>query len=342
MEWTADTSAGDWLRERIDDGAAPGTTWGASMHGVVPRGFAAYARILHPATRSRPVGAAWPPLPSDDHPREWEAFAERQVEIETLPARWADAAASFGTVLHPLAQWCALVRARGDDEPTHSGWQQVNAPDGWQFDAPEEGRLDPELLTATARVLAQHTTTPDDGYVALWEGWGGLVGAMGHGPSRVFFTIGGEEATDADAARHEDFLARSARDQFENPFGKETWQSGILPDDVSKGSRFELPARDHVLFRGGVAEFADPRWQENVPWRDRELEARGFPIEAVSPSIVWPADRSWALVTEVDYDSTIVGGSPELVRALVADEQLEVFAIPEGAKLSWDADEVNR
>ncbi len=46
MEWTADVSAGDWLRERLDEGAA----WGESMHGVVPRGYTAYANEVAPMT----------------------------------------------------------------------------------------------------------------------------------------------------------------------------------------------------------------------------------------------------------------------------------------------------
>ena len=79
-----------------------------------------------------------------------------------------------------------------------------------------------------------------------------------------------------------------------------------------------------------------------MPWRDREREARASPPSAHCPSLVWPDDRAWVLVTEVDYDSTIVGGSSELIRALVADPRLEALPIREGADLTWDADEVNR
>jgi hypothetical protein len=48
------------------------------------------------------------------------------------------------------------------------------------------------------------------------------------------------------------------------------------------------------------------------------------------------------MVSEIDYDSTIVAGSPALVAAICADERLEAFAIRENADLTWDADEVNR
>jgi hypothetical protein len=48
------------------------------------------------------------------------------------------------------------------------------------------------------------------------------------------------------------------------------------------------------------------------------------------------------MVSEIDFDSTIVAGSPDLVRAICADERLEALPLPEGADLTWDADEVNR
>ncbi|WP_244632259.1 hypothetical protein [Microbacterium sp. Se63.02b] len=48
------------------------------------------------------------------------------------------------------------------------------------------------------------------------------------------------------------------------------------------------------------------------------------------------------MVSEVDFDSTIVAGSAALIDAICADQRLEAFAIPEGADLTWDADTVNR
>jgi hypothetical protein len=318
MEWTSDVAAGSWIDDRLDHGER----WGTTMHGVVPRGFAAYARILHPAQR-------------DDK-----------------TVRWSDAAAAFGTRLHPTAQWHRIVRASG-----HPGqWQEVTAPDGSVFHAPEEGSLDPALVTAVARHLATATSTPDDTYVAVWEGWGGLLGFYGETPSRTFFTIGDPEASDvgsgaasgdaavADAAlqdHHRQMLERSIHDPFNNVFRKPTWQAGILPDDVSQGARLSLPSRDHVLFHGSANELARPDWVLSVPWRDREAESHGFAPDAHSPSIVWPADRAWVMVTEVDYDSTVVGGDPALIEAIVADPALEAFVVPAEADLSWEGDAIN-
>ena len=53
------------------------------------------------------------------------------------------------------------------------------------------------------------------------------------------------------------------------------------------------------------------------------------------------ADRAWVLVSEIDYDSTVVAGPRDLVAALVADPGIEAFEIPPGADLTQDGDRIN-
>ncbi|MFE4229950.1 hypothetical protein ACFRJ8_18910 [Arthrobacter sp. NPDC056886] len=48
------------------------------------------------------------------------------------------------------------------------------------------------------------------------------------------------------------------------------------------------------------------------------------------------------MVTEIDFDSTVVAGSHELVSALVRDPAIEALPLNEGADLTWDADVPNR
>ncbi len=333
MEWIEDVAIGDWLRARIDD------PWRSTMHDVVPRGFAAYARVFHPArVRSlpdRPVPAheEWARMPY----AEQRALAERFVDA---PATWAETAAAFGTRMHPLAQWSRIVATPEDED-----WRTRIAPEGREFDAPEEGSMPPELLAALARHLVAHTTTPGAGVAALWEGWGGLLGFYGETPARSFFgwLDPAKAAPESAAVRaHERMLERSVHDRFNNVFRTPIWQPGILSDHVSKGPRWELPGRDYVLFSAAPAVFADPAWILDAPWRDREAEEHGFGPAAQHPSILWPDDRAWALVSEIDFDSTVIGGTAELVQALCADPALEAHPIPAGARLSWDADEVNR
>ena len=323
MQWTSDTSAGDWLRDRLDAG------WGETMHVVVPQGFPAYVRILHPAAvRSLPDR----PVPTHD---EYDAMtpAERQAIFDRLidaPATWAETASAFGTTLHPLAQWQRIVRT-----PPGEDWNQRISPDGREFTAPMDGETSPELLATVTAHLIGHTSTPDAGFAALWEGRGGLVGHLGHGPSRAFVTF-------SDDPQHQAMLDRSIHDPFNNVFRKPTWQEGILSREISEGPRFRLPNRDHVLFRGAPSAFARPEWVLDVPWRDVPAEEHGFPPAAQSPSILWPEDRAWVFVSEIDYDSTIVAGSAELIAEICADDRLEAFPIPEDAELTWESDEVNR
>lgn len=245
------------------------------------------------------------------------------------PATWAAAAEAFGTVLHPLAQWQSIVRT-----PPGEDWNQRIAPDGREFTGPDTGQLSPEILAIVAAQLRGHTSTPAAGVAALWEGWGGLLGHLGHSPSRSFFEF-------SDDPVHQKVLESSFHDPFNNVFRKPTWQDGILSREISESARLELPGRAYVLFATAADEFADPDCVLAAPWRDLPAERHGFPPSAFSPSILWPEDRAWVLVSEIDFDSTIVAGSTELVAALCADPGLEAMPVPEGARLTWDSDEVN-
>lgn len=323
MEHTTDAARTNWIVERIDD------PWRGTMHDVVPRGFEAYARVLH-----RP-GVRWIPGERLPSPEEWVRLDERAQQAlfdRTLdePTTWSAVAEAFGTRLHPLAQYGALVGMREDP----NGWQSMTAADGREFAAPIEGAIDADLL---ARVVRHLLDGPTPGGAAVWEGWGGLLTVLGEGNGRAMFTIPG--GTDP---RHSQMLGESTRDPFNRPFGRPTLHEGILSKEVSDAPRLQLPGRGHVPFVGDLAVFARDDWELEVPWRDRISEAYGFPPHAHSPSLLWPDDHAWVLVTEVDYDSTVIGGSAAVVDAIVSDPELEAFVIPEGADLSWGGDAVNR
>ncbi|WP_243228461.1 hypothetical protein [Microbacterium sp. CIAB417] len=318
MEWIADPErAGGWLRERLDENL-----------GVVPHGFPAYARVFHPAQvralpdRPVPEMEEWVRMPDAEQQRLMALFDDR-------PATWAETAAAFGTVMHPLAQWSRLVRT-----PEGGDWQVRNAPDGREFTSPDEGSMAADLFARLAAHLVAHTTTPDAGVAALWEGHGGLLGFHGPTPSRTFLSF-------SDDPQHQAMLNESIHDRFNNPFAKPVWQPGILSDEISHGPRLRLPGRDHVLFSAAPSAFADPDWVLGAPWRDRPAEERGFAPAAQHPSILWPADRAWVMVSEIDFDSTIVAGSGALVAEICADPHLEAHTVADGADLSWDGDEVN-
>ena len=98
---------------------------------------------------------------------------------------------------------------------------------------------------------------------------------------------------------------------------------GAYPADTP---RLRLPHRDHLLFTGPLPEaplFDDGPWPQ-------------------SPSLFWPADRSWCVATEIDFDSTLVGGTVELVAAVLAAPGLEAWPVDVDDSLAHDGDQVNR
>ncbi|WP_157108585.1 hypothetical protein [Aldersonia kunmingensis] len=124
-----DVFAGEWIR----DGLAPDRTYRVSM--LVPRGFAAYGRILHPLESV------------DDNGR-------------TRWLRWSDLARATGAIEHAGIQLVPML----DRVPT-----------GLLYSADRPVPATPVLaweqqLDALEGILAQHTSTPDDCYFAFWEG----------------------------------------------------------------------------------------------------------------------------------------------------------------------------
>ncbi|MDI9913821.1 hypothetical protein [Rhodococcus sp. IEGM 1379] len=136
MQPVNDASVSDWIEPRLTMGS--GTTTG-----VVPGGFDAYVRVLHPIDVD------------GDH-----------------VVRWRDVAATTGRTLHPLVQWWRLIDAEDSINP-HS--------ERWDGDEPEVGSIDQPDNQRLLDVLAHHTNSSDLAYFALWDGWGFLrTGATVH------------------------------------------------------------------------------------------------------------------------------------------------------------------
>lgn len=103
----------------------------------------------------------------------------------------------------------------------------------------------------------------------------------------------------------------------------------LSPEELAT-PRLQLPGRDYYLFRGPLsamrhlAHVDDP----DVWWSQ-------------SPALFWPADRSWFMVTEVDFDSTIVAASASAAHEVIGSPDLEALTIGHNDSPQFDADEVN-
>jgi hypothetical protein len=130
---------------------------------------------------------------------------------------------------------------------------------------------------------------------------------------------------------------------------------GTLSAEQAGMPQLELPqGRDHVVVRGplaavdqivdtdrsGVAVFVliEPGGD---PPRDPPEPDFTHPFYREAPNLIWPADRAWLVVSEVDFDSTLVGGSRELVEALVAAPDLEVYEVEPGTSMAAFSDKLN-
>lgn len=71
-----------------------------------------------------------------------------------------------------------------------------------------------------------------------------------------------------------------------------------------------------------------------------ERESSSF-LQREAPNLIWPGDHSWFVASEVDFDSTLVGGSAVLINAIIESSKLEARRIRPTDSLADDADTVN-
>ena len=146
VELMEDISQARWVEERL----RPWHTRGAvetRVGSIVPEGFAAYARVFHPA----------------------ELRADRGHE----PVRWSTVASWTGRTVHPQMQFerIANLSEPYQDPP----WGSY----------PRYGCLPPEECRTIAEVLGEFTSTPDRCYFCVWEGWGFLDPGLYKNASRL-------------------------------------------------------------------------------------------------------------------------------------------------------------
>ncbi|GAA4844435.1 hypothetical protein GCM10023221_23380 [Luteimicrobium xylanilyticum] len=289
MRFTPDVARGDWILPRLRG-------WGV-VGGVVPRGFEAYARILHPVPAHVPsVDAEVPP-----ETLQWSEVAARSSRLPRA-------------VVHPLVQWTSISGAPGDS---------VTLADGREAGPPGDGALDPAAWSALAHHLGRRTAAPDLLTAGVWNGYGELRPGRS---SQLFLAVDEGVPTP-------DELERA------HAHAKTELVASVDPEITSAaddGPLLELPGRDYVLLDATTDELVDGSWTRTsgLGWY------RGLP--GASPNLLWPADRAWSVASEIDFDSTLVGGTRALVEEILADEALEAFEVTEDDDLTWTGDAVNR
>jgi hypothetical protein len=127
--WSFDVSQADWVKKRLDDLMA------GTVFSIVPAGFDAYARILHPV--------------------ETPLHGDRLV-------RWRDVANWGNQVLTAQSQWLAV--AMPENKP--------RLPRPWKSQGPKRGSLYLDDARALSEIAGQFTDTPQRCWCCIWDGFG--------------------------------------------------------------------------------------------------------------------------------------------------------------------------
>jgi hypothetical protein len=95
-------------------------------------------------------------------------------------------------------------------------------------------------------------------------------------------------------------------------------------DELSR-PRVELPHRSYLLLTGALPAALEIGWG---PFRQ-------------SPNLFWPADRAWCAASELDFDSTLVGGTAALIESILETPALDAWPVQADSSLAVDADRIN-
>lgn len=203
---------------------------------------------------------------------------------------WAEIAAWSGKVMHPHAEFELLAGPRRRDEATGHAFEYER-----EYE-PRQGELTPDLVSALSEVLRRHTDSPDCCWFCIWEG--GWI----NGPGAIGVRIGTPPDVNAE-------IQRQWQAAWDLPFGREALTT----------PRVRLPGRDYVLIEGpldAIGEIGESR-----DWQGQHY------FDAHSPNLWWPDDRAWCVATDIDLDSTYVGGSAALIRDLLGDRRFEALDV---------------
>lgn len=180
--WSGDVGQADWIARRL----APWEGGSYTITVLVPAGFEAYARVLHPV----------------DVPD----YGGRLV-------RWAEVAAWSGVPLRRDAQFHSIALPPADP----------GGPPLFDGQGTREGTLYTEDAKALAAIARGWTSTPEDCWFCVWDGFGwDAVSSIS-----AVFTADGEPP---------DVVSEPRRDP--------------VPAPVRDGPRVRLPNREYLLYRG--------------------------------------------------------------------------------------------
>lgn len=129
----------------------------------------------------------------------------------------------------------------------------------------------------------------------------------------------------------------------------QSWEESFSADELQP--LLELPlGRDHIVLAGPLSAVDQIEFDWSSSARmvftlkgdgpAPEPDPSEF-LRREAPNLIWPADHAWFVASEVDFDSTLIGGSANLIEAIVQSPGLEAWGVEPTDSLAADADKVN-
>lgn len=253
-QWSVAVDQAAWIADRLAE-------FGTTVSSVVPAGFEAYARVLHPA----------------------EAPHHGYGKL----VRWHQVAAWSGMPLRSDAQFHSIALPMANP----------GSPPPWQGQGPDQGTLyvaDAEVL---ASLLRQWTTTPEECWFCLWDGFGW---------ENIRTLVPTGQTSDA----------------LPDP----------IPAWVRQGPRVCLPNRDYLLYSGPTGavtasvSLADSGQTPNLWWPEDRAWCVATEIDLASTYVGGPGAMVEQLLTDDRIEAIAVDASQPTWRV---DERVELLV--EGA-----------
>lgn len=214
---------------------------------------------------------------------------------ELSPAEWIttsdrpwDQLVGFGPAGFP-----AYARLRFLPDPAYPGQSENDV------EVDEAALSETDQVRMVLDVLAGYTSTPNDCYFCLWEGWGlqgitspPMINPRPDSPTR-------HPATDPS-------LRVEPSPAFDLSFRAPALREPLVV----------VPNRAYLLFYGSVTDLGD---------RGSATRWPGQPsLGSADPAFIWPADHAWCVANDVDPHWAGIGATTSAIDELIADTRLDV------------------
>lgn len=237
-------------------------------------------------------------------PKDFEAYARvfhPASDPEGNPVSWADVAKTRGMIPHREMQWHAILGLTNADELRGSHAPNDLRGANWAGSDPSAGGMNIETLDVLCGILAAQTTDPTHCFFGLCT----IQSWLGS------------------------FSSAELQPLLKLPYGRDYI---VLAGSLSAVDQitYDWPKSDSMRITLTASK------GKGAPESDSSEPSR-----REAPNLIWPADRSWLVASEVDFDSTLVGGSAKLIKAIVESSELEARQVEPFDSLAADADHIN-